>query len=71
MERAAKPTGPFAWCNDEVETLPNGLCYIDGGAKDGRRSLVIFLHGAIAKGVDWQWLQERALTRQAVQPAQA
>jgi len=26
---------------------------------------VVFLHGMIAKDVDWQWLQERALTRQA------
>ena len=67
IDRAPKASGPFAWCNDEVETLPNGLCYINGGQKDGRRTLVIFLHGAIAKDVDWQWLQERALTRQAKQ----
>jgi predicted esterase len=59
--------GPYAWCADEVETLPNGLCYIDGGQKDTRRTLVIFLHGMIAKDADWQWLQERALTRQAKQ----
>lgn len=26
---------------------------------------MVFLHGMIAKDVDWQWLQERALTRQA------
>ena len=51
-----------------AETLPNGLCHINGGQKDqdvARSS--IFLHGAIAKDVDWQWLQERALTRQAKQ----
>lgn len=67
LQNAPKPSGPVAWCNDEVETLPNGLCYINGGQKDGRRTLVVFLHGAIAKDVDWQWLQERALTRQAKQ----
>ena len=56
------------WCAEPFETLPNGLCHIDGGQRDGgRRTLVIFLHGAIAKDVDWQWLQERALARQAKQ----
>jgi predicted esterase len=70
LEHAPKrPAGPLAWCNEEVETLPNGLCYINGGQpeQDSRRTLVVFLHGAIAKDVDWQWLQERALTRQAKQ----
>lgn len=71
IHRASKPTGPVPWCSEETETLPNGLCYIDGRPKDAsledRRTLVIFLHGAIAKDVDWQWLQERALTRQAKQ----
>ena len=80
--------GPVGWCADELETLPNGLCYIHGrgsaptpralrpgeatvagsapeAAEPERRTLVIFLHGMIAKNVDWQWLQERALTRQA------
>lgn len=67
----AQPPGPLPWCAEELETLPNGLCYIDGRPKDAsrneRRTLVIFLHGMIAKDVDWQWLQERALTRQAKQ----
>ncbi|MBX3233157.1 MAG: hypothetical protein KIT84_20410 [Labilithrix sp.] len=63
---AKKPSGPVAWCGEGTTTLPNGLCHIDGGQPaDGRRTLVVFLHGAIAKDVDWQWLQERALTRQA------
>lgn len=66
LDRGAA-AGPFAWCAEEVETLPNGLCHIDGGEKDGRRTLVIFLHGAIGKDVDWQWTQERALGRQAKQ----
>jgi len=66
VQRAPKTSGPVAWCAEGLETLPNGLCYIDGGQPDGgRRTLVIFLHGMIARDVDWQWLQERALTRQA------
>lgn len=67
LQRAPKPSGPLPWCAEELETLPNGLCHIDGGQKDGRRTLVVFLHGAIAKDVDWQWLQARALARQAKQ----
>jgi predicted esterase len=59
-----------AWCSSEVETLSDGMCHIDGGqptGADGRRTLVIFLHGAIARNVTWQWTQERALLRQAKQ----
>lgn len=67
LARAVKPTGAVAWCSEETTTLPNGLCHLDGGQKDGRRTLVVFLHGAIAKDVDWQWTQEKALLRQAKQ----
>ncbi len=72
-KHAPKPPGDYAWCAEELETLPNGLCYIDGRSSDSRedgnarRTLVVFLHGMIAKNVDWQWLQARALTRQAKQ----
>jgi predicted esterase len=59
--------GPYAWCAEDYETLPNGLCHIDGGQREDRRTLVVFLHGMIGKDVDWQWLQERALARQAKQ----
>lgn len=63
----ARAGRPYAWCSDETETLPNGLCYIDGGHQEENRTLVVFLHGMIGKDVDWQWLQEKALTRQAKQ----
>lgn len=56
--------GAVSWCAEELETLSNGLCYVKA-AEPERRTLVVFLHGMIAKNVDWQWLQERALTRQA------
>ncbi len=56
-----------AWCAPEVEELTEGVCHIDGGQPEGRRTLVIFLHGAIAKDTTWQWTQERALLRQARQ----
>ncbi len=68
---AKKPARDYAWCADEVESLGNSTCYIDGrkgsgAAKaDGKRTLVIFLHGVIGKHTDWSWTQERALLRQA------
>lgn len=62
----AKPREPKAWCAPEVEALSDGVCHIDpGNLKSDRRTLVIFLHGAIAKDTTWQWTQERALLRQA------
>lgn len=60
----AKPT--YAWCDEGIETIAEGICHIDGGVpENGHRTLVIFLHGAIAKDVNWQFTQERALLRQA------
>ena len=73
----AKPTKKNAprdvpWCTAEVESLADDLCYIDGrGGKNGdrtsdrKRTLVVFLHGMIAKHTDWSWTQEKALLRQA------
>lgn len=67
------PTQP-AWCAPELEALPlrEDVCFVDGSkpAKDGgegRRTLVIYLHGLIAKKTTWQWTQERAIARQAKQ----
>jgi len=70
VARVVTHKGNFTWCHEDNEALPNGLCYIDGRANKEpgeRRTLVVFLHGMIAKDVDWQWLQARALTRQAKQ----
>lgn len=62
---AARPTS-VGWCAPETEALSDHLCYVDGRkSPDARRTLVIFLHGAIAENTDWQWTQERALVRQA------
>lgn len=55
-----------SWCAPETEALSDHLCYVDGRkSPDARRTLVVFLHGAIAENTDWQWTQERALVRQA------
>jgi predicted esterase len=62
----SKASGPSPWCAPEVETLPGDVCYLDGRSKaQARRTLVIFLHGAIAKNTNWSQNHERMLLRLA------
>ncbi|MCW5836610.1 MAG: hypothetical protein KIS78_29705 [Labilithrix sp.] len=64
--KAKKTTGPTPWCAPEVEALPGDVCYLDGNSKaQARRTLVIFLHGAIAKDTSWSQNHERMLLRLA------
>jgi predicted esterase len=65
---AAASTGePPAFCapDPDIEALPGNVCYLDGGREASRRTLVIFLHGAIAKNTTWSWNHERGLLRLA------
>ncbi len=55
------------WCAPEIEALGEDVCHVGTPPASGRRTLVVFLHGAIAKGTTWQWTQQRALARQAQQ----
>lgn len=64
--KGAKEAGPSAWCAPEVETLPGNVCYLDGNSTNAsRRTLVIFLHGAIAKNTNWSQNHERMMLRVA------
>jgi predicted esterase len=57
-----------AWCGADAETLPGDVCYVDGRAKGAaRRTLVIWLHGVIAKNTTWSWDHQRMLRRVAKQ----
>jgi len=63
-----KVTAEERWCAADVpgvEAMPNDVCYLDGGDREKRRTLVIFLHGAIAKGSNWSWKHERMMLRVA------
>lgn len=56
------------WCAPEIEALPGDVCYLPGEVekeKSGRRTLVIFLHGAVAKNTTWQWNHMRGMTKLA------
>jgi predicted esterase len=65
VEAAAGPAP--AWCAPELDALPGNVCHVDGNAEGGRRTLVILLHGLIARNTTWQWTQERAIARDAKQ----
>jgi len=63
---AAAPTASAPWCAPEVSELSDHVCYFDGGAKDdGRRTLVIYLHGMLATTPGFQYLQQRAMAMHA------
>src|SRR5262249_51397946 len=61
--RAKLPTIP-AWCAPEIETLPGNVCHYDAN-EEGRRTLVVFLHGLVPRSAPWQWIQQRAVVRMA------
>ncbi|MGO8994295.1 MAG: alpha/beta hydrolase [Polyangiaceae bacterium] len=67
-EKFTLATLPYqpAWCAPEMDALTGEVCHVAGTpAPDGRRTLVIFLHGVIAKNTMWQWLQERGIAKAA------
>jgi predicted esterase len=66
-EKAKTAPAQPAWCAPDYDALADGICHVGTTAGEERRTLVIFLHGAIARNVTWQHLQERALARQAKQ----
>jgi predicted esterase len=60
-KEASKP-----WCAPEVNELSDHVCWFDGGMPaDGRRTLVIYMHGALATTPGFQYLQQRAMALHA------
>jgi predicted esterase len=54
------------WCAPEMDAVSPKVCHVTGTpAPDGRRTLVIYLHGVIGKNTMWQWFQERGIGRVA------
>jgi len=62
----AKAAGDKPWCAPEVTQLSDHVCTFDGGTSpDGRRTLVIYLHGAYAATPGFAWMQQRAMAMHA------
>lgn len=56
-EGAAKP-----WCAPDVVTLSDHVCSFDGGpSSSGKRTLVVYLHGAYSESPGFAYLQQRAM----------
>ncbi len=57
------------WCAPELAELSDHVCYVDGGAPvppdERRRTLVIYLHGALATKPGFAWMQQRAMATYA------
>lgn len=53
------------WCAPELETLAGDVCFHAEPARDEKRTLVIFLHGLVQEGSDWQHAQQRGIVRGA------
>ena len=51
------------WCDETLETLENDVCYTPGAQPegDGKRTLVIFLHGLVDGGTTWQHQQQKGM----------
>lgn len=59
-------SGPTPWCAPEVSELSDHTCWFDGGTPaDGRRTLVVYLHGVYAASPGFQHLQQKALALHA------
>jgi predicted esterase len=54
------------YCAPEVSELSHHVCYFDGGTPaDGRKTLVIYLHGALAMNNGFFYLQQRGMALHA------
>lgn len=62
---SARAEAPPPWCAPELETLPGDVCFHEEPAREGKRTLVIFLHGLVESGTDWQHAQQRGIVRGA------
>ena len=63
--RRSKPEAK-TWCAPEVTELSDHVCYFEGGTPvDGRRTLVLYLHGALATRLGFAYMQQRAMAQQA------
>jgi predicted esterase len=61
----ATKTSP-SWCGPSSESVGENVCYLDGGARTApRRTLVVWLHGMIAKNTNWSHNHQKMVLRVA------
>ncbi|MDB4933297.1 MAG: hypothetical protein JWP87_269 [Labilithrix sp.] len=62
------PADAKPWCGSDVTTLSDHVCYVDGNGSTStttRRTLVIYLHGVLAKTPGFQYVQQRWMAQEA------
>lgn len=65
-ESKKHPAPAKPWCAPEVNELSDHTCYAEGGpTKDGRHTLVIYMHGMLVTNPGFPWLQHRAMAMHA------
>lgn len=52
-----------AWCAPGLDVLSNDVCFHAQPPHEGRRTLVIFLHGLVQDGAGWQHNQQLGIIR--------
>jgi predicted esterase len=64
--RGDSPAKEKPWCGPDVTSLSDHVCYVDGAATgNARRTLVIYLHGVLAKTPGFQYVQQRWMAQEA------
>lgn len=64
--KASDAAAPKPWCAPEVHELSDHVCWAEGSVpEDGRRTLVVYMHGAYATTPGFPWLQQRAMALHA------
>lgn len=62
QDAPSRPHESKPWCAPEVSELSDHVCFFEGGdPANGRRTLVIYLHGLLATTPGFQWLQQRGM----------
>lgn len=65
-DAAATASTPPAWCGPSSEMVGENVCYLDGSARTApRRTLIVWLHGVIAKNTNWSHNHQKMLLRVA------
>ncbi len=64
--RAKVASASKPWCGPDVTELSDHVCFFEGGVpSSGRRTLVVYLHGALAMTPGFQYLQQSAMALHA------
>ena len=62
--RAAEDPSAKPWCGPDVTELSDHVCFVDAAPEEGRRTLLLYLHGSLALTPGFQYVQQKGMARQ-------